>query len=72
MLINDKTLYDMITKVCSNRKVFYVSGETDMILREIGKIVEESENAIIVASYGTFSTGTKYKKITVQLLSREK
>ena len=59
-----KPLYDMITKRYPNRKVFYVSGETDVTIREeIRKITEESENAIIVASYGTFSTGINIRRL---------
>ena len=59
-----KPLYDMITKKYPNQKVFYVSGETDVTIREeIRKITEESENAIIVASYGTFSTGINIRRL---------
>jgi len=60
-----KILFDLIkNKVDENRKVFYVSGEVDAELREeIRKIVEKEENAIIVASLGTFSTGVNIKNL---------
>jgi superfamily II DNA or RNA helicase len=47
-----------------NRKVFFVAGETDVDDREqIRHIVEKEDNAIIVASYGTFSTGINIKSL---------
>jgi superfamily II DNA or RNA helicase len=53
-----KTLYDMIHNKDSARRVFFVYGGTDTEQREqIRKITEGEDDAIIVASYGTFSTG---------------
>lgn len=53
-----KILYDMIHSKDSDRKVFFVYGGTDTEQREqIRKITEGEDDAIIVASYGTFSTG---------------
>lgn len=53
-----KILYDMISKKQLNRKVFFVNGTTDSEIREeIRHIVEKEKDAIIVASFGTFSTG---------------
>ena len=47
-----------------DRKVFFVSGEVDGDSREeIRHIVEKQENAIIVASFGTFSTGINIKRL---------
>ena len=41
-----------------DRKVFYVSGKTPADTREeIRAITEQESNAILVCSYGTFSTG---------------
>ena len=55
-------LYDMIKDL--DRKVFYVYGGTDTQTREeIRSITEEETNAIIVASYGTFSTGINIKNL---------
>jgi superfamily II DNA or RNA helicase len=47
-----------------DRKIFYVSGETDVTDREsIRSITEKEKNAIIVASLGTFSTGINIKNL---------
>lgn len=60
-----KVLYDMIkSAVDEGRKVFYVSGEVDARDREqIRGIVEKQNDAIIVASLGTFSTGINIKNL---------
>jgi superfamily II DNA or RNA helicase len=54
-----KVLMKMIEeKAHDQRKVFFVSGDTDVEDREtIRKITETESDAIIVASFGTFSTG---------------
>lgn len=59
-----KILYDMIKNDAGDRKIFFVSGEVDGEEREqIRKIVETEQNAIIVASYGTFSTGVNIRNL---------
>lgn len=60
-----KVLYDLIQSAAKDdRKVFLVSGETDAKTREdIRNIVEEQEDAIIIASYGTFSTGINIRNL---------
>lgn len=60
-----KVLYDMIRKkVDSNRKVFFVSGETATADREaIRNITESQTNAIVVASMGVFSTGVNIRNL---------
>ena len=60
-----KPLFDMIdNKVKDDRKVFFVSGQTDTSDREaIRGIVEKQKNAIIVASLGTFSTGINIRNL---------
>lgn len=60
-----KVLYNnIIDKVESGRKVFYVSGETKADDREdVRSMVESQNNAIIVASFGTFSTGINIKNL---------
>jgi superfamily II DNA or RNA helicase len=60
-----KILHDIISKKAeANRKVFFVSGKTDVEVREnIRKIVEQETNAIIVASFGTFSTGINIRNL---------
>jgi len=59
-----KILFDMINEKVSDRKVFFVFGGTDTEQREQVRLLTEKENdAIIVASYGTFSTGINIKKL---------
>ena len=56
-----KVLADLISK---EKEVHFVHGGVDGEEREnIRGIVENSENAIIVASYGTFSTGINIKNL---------
>ena len=58
-------LYEEINKSAGeNRKVFFVHGGVDAEERElVREITERENNAIIVASYGTFSTGINIKKL---------
>ena len=58
-------LYEMINNdIGGNRKVFFVHGATDVEDRElVREIVEQESNAVIIASYGTFSTGINIKKL---------
>ena len=60
-----KILHKLISdKLGVDRKVFFVSGDTDVDIREdIRKIVETETNAIIVASFGTFSTGINIRNL---------
>ena len=59
-----KTLYDMIYSKAGDRKVFFVCGDTDTRDREeVRKITESESDAIIVASFGTFSTGINIKNL---------
>jgi len=58
-------LYDQINMNKSdNRKIFFVHGGVNAEERElVREITEQENNAIIVASYGTFSTGINIKKL---------
>ena len=60
-----KILHKLIAdKLGADRKIFFVSGETDVDIREeIRKIVEQETQAIIVASFGTFSTGINIRNL---------
>ena len=64
-----KPLHDMLKNKLeamerTNRKLFYVSGETGVDDREqIRAITEGESDAIIVASVGTFSTGINIKRL---------
>jgi hypothetical protein len=58
-------LFNLInTSIKNDRKVFYVHGGVDAEEREkVREITERENNAIIVASYGTFSTGINIKNL---------
>lgn len=58
-------LYEIINKDGNkNRKIFFIHGGIDTDERElVRKITEEESNAIIIASYGTFSTGINIKNL---------
>ena len=59
-----KMLHEMIQSKAENRKVFFVYGGTDTEQREeIRRLTESEKDAIIVASYGTFSTGINIKNL---------
>ena len=58
-------LYERINKnKQDDRKVFFVHGGVDTEERElVREITEREDNAIIVASYGTFSTGINIRNL---------
>ena len=60
-----KGLYEIIRERSKQgREVFYVHGGVDTEEREkVREITEKSDNAIIVASYGTFSTGINIRNL---------
>ena len=61
-----KPLHDMLRKKLegTDRRLFYISGETDVDTREqVRSITEKEKNAIIVASMGTFSTGVNVRNL---------
>jgi len=59
-----KHLYENIKEHAGKRKVFFVFGGTDVEIREsIRAITEREHDAIIVASYGTFSTGVNIRNL---------
>jgi len=59
-----KGLHELIRNKAENRDVFFVFGGVDAEQREqVRSITEKSNDAIIVASYGTFSTGINIRKL---------
>lgn len=58
-------LYELINNSASeDRKIFFIHGGVDTEERElVRKITETEQNAIIVASYGTFSTGINIRNL---------
>lgn len=66
--LHGKVLYELIKekahKLNPDRKVFFVSGQTDAEAREeIRHITENEKDAIIVASSGVFSTGINIRNL---------
>lgn len=59
-----KELHALIKEHAKNRHVFFVFGGTDVEVREsVRAITEKEKDAIIVASYGTFSTGVNIRNL---------
>jgi len=59
-----KGLHELIRNKAENRDVFFVFGGVDAEQREqVRSITEKSNDAIIVASYGTFSTGINIRNL---------
>lgn len=59
-----KDLHNIIKTATSKRHVFFVFGGTDVEIREsVRSITEKETDAIIVASYGTFSTGVNIRNL---------
>ena len=60
-----KTLHEQITKLSNGKhQVFLVYGATEADTREeVRQLAELNDNAIIVASYGTFSTGISIRRL---------
>jgi len=59
-----KQLYEDIKLKAPDKQVFYVHGGVDTDEREkIRELTEKADNAIIVASYGTFSTGINIRNL---------
>jgi superfamily II DNA or RNA helicase len=59
-----KELHRIIKESSGKRHVFFVFGGTDVEVREsVRSITEKEKNAIIIASYGTFSTGINIRNL---------
>ena len=59
-----RDLHSIIKAQAKKRQVFFVYGGTDVEVREsIRAITEKEKYAIIVASYGTFSTGINIRNL---------
>lgn len=65
-----KILNDMLTASANGRKIFFVHGGVNGDEREdVRRIVETENDAIIVASYGVFSTGVNIKNLSNVIFS---
>ena len=59
-----KPLYEQVEETITDRKTFFVYGGTDTSEREeIRGVVENEKKSVILASYGTFSTGINIRNI---------
>ena len=59
-----QVLYEMIKEKATDRKVFFIHGGVDTEDREqVRHIMEKENDAIVVASYGTFSTGINIRNL---------
>ena len=57
-------LYDLIREKAPDREVFFIHGGTDVEDREsLRKTLDTEKNAIVVASFGVFSTGVNIPSI---------
>ena len=58
-------IHDLINKNCDDgRKIFFIYGGVETEERErVRQIIESEKDAIIIASYGTFSTGINIKNL---------
>jgi superfamily II DNA or RNA helicase len=59
-----KILFERIKEKAGDRKVFFIHGGVDAEEREqIRKITEQENDAIIIGSFGTMSTGVNIKRL---------
>ena len=59
-----KKLQERLFELSRDKDVFYIDGETDVDKREYFKqSLEQGENKVLIASFGTFSTGISVKNI---------
>jgi superfamily II DNA or RNA helicase len=59
-----RRIYDMLREIQAEKEIYYVDGDTDPNQRDFFKTkLEEGTNKILVASFGTLSTGVSVKNI---------
>jgi superfamily II DNA or RNA helicase len=59
-----RILYEQINEKLLNRKVHFIHGQVETEDREtVRKLTEDETDSVIVASYGTFSTGINIKHL---------
>ena len=59
-----RRIYDQLREIQTEKEVFYIDGDTDPAQRDYFKSqMEIGENKILVASFGTLSTGVSIKNI---------
>jgi len=59
-----KRIYEQLREVQNEKEVYYIDGDTDANHRDYVKgLMESGENKILVASFGTLSTGVSIKNL---------
>jgi superfamily II DNA or RNA helicase len=59
-----KRIYESLREIQADKEVYYVDGDTDPERRDYYKTkMEEGSNKVLVASFGTLSTGVSVKNI---------
>ena len=59
-----KPLHTAVEKIIIDRNIYFVYGGTNTNTREeIRALIENAKNSIVIASYGTFSTGINIRNI---------
>lgn len=59
-----KAIFDMIREKSADKEVFYIDGSTkDDLREEYKRRMEEGENRILIASFGTLSTGVSIRNL---------
>ena len=59
-----KRIYDLLREIQADKEIYYIDGDTDPQQRDFFKNrMEEGVNKIMVASFGTLSTGVSMKNI---------
>ena len=59
-----KPLHEAAEKIITDRNIYFVYGGTDTNIREeIRALIENAKDSIVIASYGTFSTGINIRNI---------
>ena len=59
-----KPLHEAAEKIITDRNIYFVYGGTNTDTREeIRSLIENAKNSIVIASYGTFSTGINIRNI---------
>jgi len=62
--LHGKPLFEMFKQSITEKEIYFIHGGTDVEQREeIRKVVDKGSNAILLASYGTCSTGINIKNI---------
>lgn len=62
--LHGKPLHDMFKRDIKHKDIFFIHGGTDVDQREeIRKVVDSQNNSILIASYGTCSTGINIRNI---------